>query len=84
MTMQERQEIFAKEYLSIADICKLYDILPPHASALMTKIRKKLTIGKEQELRLDVRGKLHILDYLDWLGVTSDRYSMQNKKVAEV
>lgn len=84
MTMQERQEIFAKEYLSIADICKLYDILPPHASALMTKIRKKLTIGKAQELRLDVRGKLHILDYLDWLGVTSDRYSMQNKKVAEV
>lgn len=84
MTMQERQEIFAKEYLSIADMCKLYDILPPHASALMTKIRNKLTIGKAQELRLDVRGKLHILDYLDWLGVTSDRYSMQSKKVAEV
>lgn len=86
MTMQERQEIFAKEYLSIEDICKLYDLLPPHASALMGKIRKKLTTGMNQELRLDIRGKLHIQDYLDYIGVKSDRYSMNknNKKESEV
>ena len=86
MTMQERQDIFAKEYLSIEDICKLYDLLPPHASELMGKIRKKLTIGMNQELRLDIRGKLHIQDYLDYIGVKSDRYSMNknNKKESEV
>jgi hypothetical protein len=76
MTMEERRDIFAKEYLSIEDFCKLYDILPPHASEFMGKIRKKLTIGMKKELRLDARGRLHVLDYLDYLGVASDRYSM--------
>ena len=76
MTMLERQEIFAKEYLSIDDICKLYDLLPPHASSLMSKIKKKLTIGMNQELRLDCRGKLHIQDYLDYMGIKSDRYGI--------
>lgn len=75
MTMQERQEIFAKEYLSVADFCKLYGMNQPNASAFMGKIRNKLTIGMKQELRLDMRGRLHVLDYLDWLGVQSDRYS---------
>ena len=42
----------------------------------MTKIRKKLTIGKGQELRLDCRGKLHTQDYLDYIGVKSDRYGI--------
>ena len=80
MTMDERKEIFAKEYLSIDDICKLYDLVPSHASTFMGKIRKKLTIGMKQELRLDVRGRLHIQDYLDYIGVKSDRYSMEEHK----
>lgn len=78
MTVQERQEIFAKEYLDIKDFCKLYGLIPSNASALMNKIRVKLTIGMKQELRLDMRGKLHVQDYLDWLGVQSDRYSAKN------
>lgn len=80
MTMQERQDMFAKEYLSIADFCKLYDMLPSHASKMMCDIRTKLTIGMKKELRLNMKGRLHVQDYLDWLGVTEDRYSMSRKE----
>ena len=83
MTMQERSDIFAKEYLSIEDICKLYDFQPPHASAFMGKIRKKLTIGMKRELRLDMRGRLHTQDYLDAIGVSSDRYSIAKNNEME-
>lgn len=76
MTMDERSNIFAKEYLSIDDMCRLYDFSPPHASAFMGQIRKKLTIGMKRELRLDMRGRLHTQDYLDYIGVTSDRYAI--------
>lgn len=79
MTVQERQEIFAKEYLSVADFCKLYDMSQPNASALMCKMRNKLIFGMKQELRLDMRGRLHVQDYLDYLGVQSDRYSYMTK-----
>ena len=77
MTVAERQNIFAKEYLSVDDICKLYDLLPSHASAFMNEIRKKLTIGKGQELRLTTKGRLHIQDYLDWVGVKAERYNIK-------
>lgn len=80
MTMEERKAIFAKEYLSIDDICKLYDMLPPHASEFMNEIRKKLTIGMNRELRLKMRGRLHTQDYLDWVGVQSDRYAMTKEQ----
>ena len=82
MTMQERQDIFAKEYLSIADIEKLYDITYERASKFITDIKKALTIGRGAALRLDIQGKLHILDYLDWLGVKSDRYCIANTATA--
>jgi hypothetical protein len=75
--MVERQEIFAKEYLSVEDMCKLYDLLPPHASEFMQQIRTKLTVGMNRELRLTMRGRIHVQDYLDYLGVSSDRYAMQ-------
>ena len=75
MTVAERQEIFAKEYLSNEDLQKLFNLHPSEASRYMNAIKKKLTIGKSKELRLDIRGKLHVQDYLDYLGVTSDRYA---------
>jgi hypothetical protein len=74
MTAQERQEMFAKEYLSIADIQKLYGINYPTASKFICDIKRKLTVGKGQELRLDMQGKIHIQDYLDYLGVNENRY----------
>lgn len=78
MTMQEREEIFAKEYLSVSDFCKLYDFTQSQASVMMNKIRNKLTIGKGQELRMTERGRLHVQDYLDWMGVTESRYGRKN------
>lgn len=75
MTIEERNEIFAKEYLSIADIEKLYGVNYPKASVIITDIKRILTIGRGQKLRWTCNGKIHIQDYLDYLGVTSDRYS---------
>lgn len=84
MTMAERQEIFAKEYLSIQDFVKLYDLTKSHASEMLNAIKRKLTIGQGKELRIDVRGKIHVEDYLEWLGVSSDRYSVHEKKEKEM
>lgn len=78
MTMQERQEIFAKEYLSIDDMSKLYGLSYPHASKMILDIKKKLVLGNGQGLRLEMQGKLHIQDYLDYIGVRSDRYVIHN------
>ena len=77
MTVQERQEMFAKEYLSIDDIGKLFDINYKMASAFIVKIKKKLVIGCGKELRLDINGKIHIEDYLDYIGVKAERYSFK-------
>lgn len=77
MTMVERQEIFAKEYLSNEDLQRLYDLCPSEASRLMNEVKRKLTMSQGKELRLTIRGKLHVQDYLDYLGVSSDRYAMQ-------
>ncbi len=76
MTMQERQEIFAKEYLSIKDMEALFGVTYPQASKMITDIKKRLTVGLKKQLRLNVQGKLHVQDYLDYLGVSSDRYAM--------
>ena len=76
MTMAERQDIFAKEYLSIKDIAKLFDVCDKKASVLILDMKRRLTIGMGKTLRLSLEGKIHIQDYLDYLGVTADRYSI--------
>lgn len=76
MTMVERSEIFAKDVLTIADFQKLFDMNYNQASEMMVKIRTKLTKGMGKELRLDIKGKIHTQDYLDWVGVSENRYSM--------
>lgn len=80
MTMQERGEIFAKDVLTIADMQKLFDMNYNQASELMVKIRMKLTKGMGKELRLDMKGKLHTEDYLDWVGVRENRYSIEREE----
>ena len=82
MTMIEREEIFAKEYLSIKDFEQLYDVNYNMASVLMRDIKTRLTLGQGKELRINISGKLHIQDYLDFVGVSADRYSI-NKKDGE-
>ncbi len=76
MTMLERQDILSSELLSNEDICKLYKVLPPHASALMTEWKRKLVVGG-QELRVDMRGKIHRQDYFDATGTKPDTVVIQ-------
>ena len=76
MTMMERGDIFSKEVLSIADIEKLYEVSYKQASELLLEMKKKLT-GNGKELRVAIQGKIHTQDYLDWVGVTADRYSIK-------
>ena len=74
MTVQERQEIFAKEYLSIADFEKLYDIGYNQASEMLLGMKKRIEIGLKQNLRIKIQGKIHIQDYLDCLSLPPERY----------
>ncbi len=77
MTVAERQDIFAKEVLTINDFMKLYEIEYNTASKLLCDMKRKLTIGQGKELRLEMSGKIHVLDYLDYIGATSSRYNIQ-------
>ena len=57
MTENRRHEIMSKEALSIKDIQELYDVSAATACRLMQKW--KFRAGD----RLNVRGKIHIIDY---------------------
>lgn len=66
MTISEKSDMFAKEYLGIDDIAKLYGLSYNRASMLLREIKNKITIGQGKALRVDLRGKIHTQDYLDW------------------
>jgi hypothetical protein len=66
MTVTEKNDMFAKEYLGIEDIAKLYGLCYNRASMLLREIKNKITIGQGKELRVTLRGKIHTQDYLDW------------------
>lgn len=66
MTVSEKNDMFAKEYLGIKDIAKLYGLCYNRASMLLREIKSKITMGQGKELRVTLRGKIHTQDYLDW------------------
>lgn len=69
ITYQQREEIFAKEALSIDDFMHLFGISKSAASEKMTQIKRK--VGD----RLGIKGKLHVQDYLDYFNITNtERY----------
>lgn len=75
MTYARREEIFSKEYLSIADLQELLDLKYQGAAELMRNIKRGLEF-KGQGVRLDMQGKLHTQDYLDYFNISSlERYS---------
>ena len=81
MTMQEREEIFAREMLTIADIQALYLMKYQDAAKLIRDVKTDLQINSKyngQGVRLDIKGRLHVQDYLDWIGVTEFRYGCKN------
>lgn len=66
MTTVEKSDMFAKEYLDIEDIAKLYGLCYNRASMLLRDIKRKITMIQGKELRVTLRGKIHTQDYLDW------------------
>ena len=55
-----------KEYFGIKDFQEMYGVSYGKASELLNAIKLKLTIGQGKELRLNMRGRIHKLDYYEW------------------
>ena len=68
MTYEDRERIFAKEYISTRDLAALYDIDESTASTLLT------TIKRRQGDRLGKKGKIHIQDYFDYFRLSPKDY----------
>lgn len=73
MTFCEREEMFSKDVLTIKDVQQLMCMDYTTASQFILRVKRK--VGD----RLRVSGKLHVQDYLDYIGVDVDRYSRQPK-----
>ena len=69
MTYEEREAIFSKEALSVADVQALFGVCKSEATNIMNTIRRQT--GD----RLKVQGKIHIEDYLKHFGIEANRYS---------
>ncbi len=67
MTMERRREIFAKDCLTISDIGELLELNYDGAAKVMRNIKRKSD-------RLEISGKIHVQDYLDYFNIPSDRY----------
>lgn len=87
MTYAKREEIFSKEFLSIADLQELLGLKYQGAAELMRDIKRELTMNPKyngQGVRLDIQGKLHVQDYLDYFCITNlDRYQRIKKEEVE-
>lgn len=69
MTYEEREAIFSKEALSVADVQALFGVCKSEATNIMNTIRRQT--GD----RLKVQGKIHIEDYLKHFGIEANRYT---------
>ena len=67
MNYAMREEIFSKEYLSVKDVQELLG-LSYNDAALTIRNIKRITD------RLNIRGKIHVQDYLDYFQIPPDRY----------
>lgn len=79
MTYARREEIFSKDYLTIADLQELLGLKYQGAAEMMRTIKRELDMNPKyngQGVRLDIQGKLHTQDYLDYFNIKSlERYS---------
>lgn len=85
MTYAIREEIFSKDYITINDIMILLGLSYGEAAKMIRSIKKALTVAPKyngQGVRLNVQGKLHVQDYLDYFNITDHkRYSAPDKSV---
>ena len=73
MTIEQRKEMFSKDFLTVADIQELLGLDYQTAAKIMRNIKRKSN-------RLDIRGKIHVQDYLDAFGLPVERYVLESKK----
>ncbi len=71
MTYEKREEIFSKELLSIADIQELYGFSYQPASRFVRSIKTWFKVNG-RKLRIDMEGKIHVQDYLEYLNIKGD------------
>lgn len=67
MTFERRNEIFSKEALSIDDVKELLGVSYDTAQKLIQTIRRHSD-------RLNIQGKVHIQDYIDYFQLPPERY----------
>ena len=77
MTYVKWEEMFAKDYLTIADIQELLGMTYNDAATTIRDIKRSLKlVGKG--VRLDVQGKLHVQDYFDYYRISNtERYCLR-------
>ena len=79
MTYARREEIFSKDYLTIEDVQVILGLEYQGAAKMIRDIKRELEMNPKfnrQGVRLDIQGKLHVQDYLDYFNITSfERYS---------
>ena len=87
MTYAKLEEIFSKDVLSIEDVGVLLELPYQGAADMIRRIKRELNMSEEynkQGIRLDIQGKLHVQDYLDYFKITSfERYSKPKDKKFE-
>lgn len=81
MTYSRREEIFSKDYISIADMQDLLGMGYDDAAKMIRDIKRALELGGAN-VRLNVQGKLHVQDYLDYFNIpNAERYKATGKEV---
>lgn len=79
MTYSRREEIFSKDYISIADMQDLLGMSYNDAAILIRNIKRSLEFSGAK-VRLNVQGKLHVQDYLDYFNIDNPmRYAPPSK-----
>ncbi len=73
MTLQEREEMFAKDVLTVKDLEKLFCCGYSSASKIMREIKDKCD-------RIKISGVLHVQDYLDFYKLPQARYVFSKKE----
>ena len=80
MTLEQRKEMFAKDYLDLTDLSHLLGIHYTRASEIVREIKMNTRD------RLHTRGRVHVQDYFDYYGLNPQDYYRNNadkEKVAE-
>ena len=62
MTYERREEIFSKELIDIKELAELAGIAYSTAAQMMRNMKRRSD-------RCHIDGRIHVLDYLEWIGV---------------